>query len=379
MIFKKYITSVVREGIETSVAGKLIERDELSAYCEDKYVFGESERVETGTIAEFEGSPEYKSEYHVKPPFGCEVSDVTMFGPGGTVVTRDGKILFESARNNRGDLVERFVQFLRNPKRIPRLLSGYKQLYAPRLFRGGFDFELAFPVTYPTHKSYYHWVVEYLPKLRTLERYRNETGNDPVVLIDPDPQDWMRESVDLLTDAEVIERPQSTIRIHKLVLPSHRNHHPDDFNPSPAEYRWLRDQMYDAVGVSERGGSRRIYISRKDADRRHVINENAVIERLNEYGFESYMLSDLQVRDQVELFAEAETIVAPHGAGLVNMIFSTDCEVLELISRDLVFPFYLCLTDHLEHEYQYLYCDSKNGRLEVDIQQLYCRLQDIFR
>jgi hypothetical protein len=378
MSFKKYVGPVVRKGIEASVKGKLVGKDELSSYCENKYVFGEFERVETDTVAGFERYPEYKSEYHVEPPFVCEISDVTMFGPGGTVVTRDGNILSESTRNIRGDLVERFVYLLRNPKRVPRLLSGYKQLYAPWLFRGGFDFELAFPVTYPTHKSYYHWVVEYLPKLRTLERYRNETGDDPVVLIDSDPPNWMRESVNLLTNSEVVERPQSTIRIQKLVLPSHRNHHPDDFNPSPAEYHWLRDRMFNAVGVNDSSDDRHVYISREDAERRRVTNEEAVRECVREHGFEIYTLSDLQVSEQVELFAEAETIVAPHGAGLVNLIFSTDSKVLELTPRDLVFPFFQCLANHLGHRYDYLYCDREDGNLKVDVHKLSARLQELF-
>lgn len=377
MDFKQYVDSVVRSGLEASVKRKLVGRDELSSYCKNKYVFGGSERVKTDTIAEFDEFPEYRSEYHVEPSFACEVSEVTMFGPGGTVVTRDGKVLFESARNISGDLVERFVYLLRNPKRVPRLLSGYKQMYAPWLLGGEYDFKLAFPVTYPTYAGYYHWVVECLPKLRTLERYRNETGNDPVVLIDPDPPDWMRESVELLTDAEIVERPEWTIRIQKLVLPSHRNHHPDDFNPSPTDYRWLQERMFGAVGLENPSGNRRIYISREDADQRRVTNEAAVIDCLREYGFEAYTLSDMRVREQVGLFAEAETIVAPHGAGLVNMIFSSDCEVFELISNDLVFPFYQCLADHLGHEYEYLYCEREDRNIKVDVQQLNSRLEEL--
>lgn len=377
MTFKEYIGPVVKEGLKASVRRKLIGRDELSSYCEERYVFGEPERVETDTMAEFEGCPEYKSEYHIEPPFACEVSDVTMFGPGGTIVTRDGEILFESAQNLESYLIGRFVHQLQGSRGVQRLLSGYKQLYAPWLFRGEFDFELIFPMTYPTHNSYYHWVIECLPKLRTLKRYRNMTGKDPVVLIDANPPDWMRESVELLTEAKVVERPQSTIRIQKLVLPSHRNHHPNDFNPSPTEYRWLRNQMYDAAGIDDPGGNRRIYISREDADRRRLTNEAAVIDCLEEYGFESYRLSDLRVHEQVELFAETERIVAPHGAGLVNMIFSSGCEIFELIPKDLVFPFYQCLADHLGHEYEYLSCDSGNGDIEVDLQQMDSRLQEL--
>lgn len=377
MTLKEYVGPLARKGLEASVARRLVGRDGLVDYCERKFVFGDPERVATNTIEEFEGYSQYESEYSVEPPFACEVSDVSMFGPGGTVVTHNGRILFESARNLRGDLVERLVYLLRSPTRLPQLLSGYRQLYAPWLPSGGDDFELAFPVTYPTYAGYYHWVVECLPKLRTLERYRDETGTDPAVLIDPDPPSWMRESVGLLTDAEVVERPRSTIRIGTLVLPSHRNHHPDDFNPSPSEYRWLRERMFDAVGVDEPGGDRRIYISRADADRRRVTNEAAVVECLEAHGFESYTLSDLRVREQVQLFAEAETIVAPHGAGLVNMIFSTDCAVLELIPQDLVFPFYQCLADHLGHDYDYLYCDSEDTDLGVDIQQLGSHIEEL--
>jgi len=370
MGIKSRVGPLVRKGLEISVARKLVGREGLDTYCDRNFVFGDPEQIHTDTIPEFSGHAEYKEDYTVDPPFICEVSDVTMFGPGGTVVAQDGNILFESARNIRADLVKRLVYLLRNPTRLPTLLAGYRHLYVPWLSSGEYDFELAFPVTYPTYAGYYHWVVEYLPKLRILEAYRNETGTDPVVLLDPDPPGWMKESVQLLTDASIVKRPRSPISIRTLVLPSHRNHHPEDFKPSIADYHWLRDQMFDVVDVDDPGSDRRIYISRKDANRRRVVNERAVIQCLEKHGFEAYTLSDLSVREQVRVFADAEQVVAPHGAGLVNMIFSESCEILELIPDDLVFPFYHCLADHLGHEYEYLYCESKNTDICVDIQKL---------
>lgn len=77
-------------------------------------------------------------------------------------------------------------------------------------------------------------------------------------------------------------------------------------------------------------------------------------------------------------FADAEAIVPPHGPGLVNMIFSPNCEVFELISGNLVFPFYQCVAGHLGHEYEYLYADRENDDSKVDVHQFDSRLQKLF-
>ena len=50
------------------------------------------------------------------------------------------------------------------------------------------------------------------------------------------------------------------------------------------------------------------------------------------------VLGDLEIDLQVRLFAEAGVVVAVHGAGLANVMFSTAPTVIELFDPDWVRP-----------------------------------------
>jgi len=130
--------------------------------------------------------------------------------------------------------------------------------------------------------------------------------------------------------------------------------------------------MCDNAGVNpDAGNDARIYISRADADQRHVRNEAAVESLLNEFGFESHVLSDLAVSEQVHLFSRAEIVVGPHGAGFTNLIFSEDPSVIELFPESRIKPFFYALAAELGYEYEYIICgDDGDANVLVDLDNL---------
>ena len=76
-----------------------------------------------------------------------------------------------------------------------------------------------------------------------------------------------------------------------------------------------------------------IYISRKDSPKiRGISNEDELAEALTKIGFQVVALSELSVVQQIFLFTNARFIIAPHGAGLSNIIFCTksNCTVIEI-------------------------------------------------
>ncbi|MCS7292588.1 MAG: glycosyltransferase family 61 protein [Gloeomargarita sp. SKYBB_i_bin120] len=77
----------------------------------------------------------------------------------------------------------------------------------------------------------------------------------------------------------------------------------------------------------------RIYISRSRAHFRRVINEPEVLEVLSRWGYQPVWLEDLSFPEQVGLFQQARRIIAPHGAGLANLVWcSPGAKVLEFFS-----------------------------------------------
>lgn len=73
------------------------------------------------------------------------------------------------------------------------------------------------------------------------------------------------------------------------------------------------------------------YVTRERSWARRLTNEPEVISALEALGIVSVSLEDLPAGRQAALFRGAQLVVAPHGAGLANLLFaSPGCVVLEL-------------------------------------------------
>lgn len=70
------------------------------------------------------------------------------------------------------------------------------------------------------------------------------------------------------------------------------------------------------------GRGRRLYVSRATAGMRRLTNEAEVAADLRLRGFEIVTLEAMSLAQQVEAFRDADVVVAPHGAGLTNILFS---------------------------------------------------------
>jgi hypothetical protein len=97
---------------------------------------------------------------------------------------------------------------------------------------------------------------------------------------------------------------------------------------------------------------RRVYISRARATRRVLRNEQQMAVTLRRFGFEPVVMEDLDFDAQVELMAETRVLVAPHGAGLTNMIFcAPGTHIVEIANLDFPNPNFYALASALGHRY----------------------------
>jgi capsular polysaccharide biosynthesis protein len=221
--------------------------------------------------------------------------------------------------------------------------------------------EAAVPLV-PLWNNYYHWTAECLTRIAAVDRYCEMTGERPTILVPEDPPSWLRESLSLVGVDEDDYLPFTEhTRVSRLVVPTCPQ-------PSGVECRWVRDAMTASVDDTD-GGGNRIYISRRNATRRRVRNEGEVVELLRGYGFESYALEELSVAKQVELFANAELVVAPHGAGLTNVLYSDDVTIVELFGESKKTTFYR-LAKLLDHEHRTLMNEERWTDIVVDVPAL---------
>jgi capsular polysaccharide biosynthesis protein len=93
-------------------------------------------------------------------------------------------------------------------------------------------------------------------------------------------------------------------------------------------------EFFRGLRTAARGGAalpRRIYIDRRGAASRRLVNEDDLVQALGRLGFAAVKLEALSVDEQIALFSNADIVVGPHGAGLCNIVFAKPgCRLVEL-------------------------------------------------
>ncbi|MGL6341486.1 MAG: glycosyltransferase family 61 protein, partial [Waterburya sp.] len=196
--------------------------------------------------------------------------------------------------------------------------------------------ETACILTNPWSNNYWHWTVDTLTQLEGVEYYQQQTGMKPKLIIESNLRSWQRDSLKLLgyNEDDLIVWQDFRRTVNKLIVPSFRRSYKEIHGEiSVSACQWLRQKILNNISRLEGdyiSFSPKVFISRSKALGRRIANENEVIEALKTLGFATYILEEMSYFEQVKLFAQAQVIVAPHGAGLTNLIFADNPIILEL-------------------------------------------------
>ncbi|MEF3307197.1 glycosyltransferase family 61 protein [Paenibacillus sp. GYB003] len=231
---------------------------------------------------------------------------------------------------------------------------------------------------------YYHWMMDVLPTLHLLKRL----GIKPhlFVINGKAAAPYQIETMEMLGVSRkriVQSHPGLHIESPLLVVPrcvgKFRSRWSIDF---------LRRELMTACGIVPAAGKDRIYISREKAPKRKLLNEDDVMRVLARRGFRKVHLEGMPVSDQIRLFASAEAVAGPHGAGLTNTVFcNPGTRVIEMFSPRLVHTCYPMISGLLGLQHYYLvgtgprppeFCDvhDRHADIRVDVRQL-VRLLDL--
>jgi capsular polysaccharide biosynthesis protein len=105
--------------------------------------------------------------------------------------------------------------------------------------------------------------------------------------------------------------------------------------------------------------NRKIYITRKSASRRKILNESEIIEVVMRHGFEIFDFDLINFQEQVEIIINTSILVSLHGAALTNMMFMEPAStIIELLPKETMNDkCYFILAGTMKHNYYYLTCD----------------------
>jgi len=187
----------------------------------------------------------------------------------------------------------------------------------------------------PGGNSYFHWIFDVLPRIHLIQKSNRRVDK---IIVNSFKHPFQSQSLALLgiSPDQLIDGTENPhILAKELLVPSFPRHQTCRIGKWVFEF--IRNTFIDQTLDSHLEKGKKIYISRSNANRRRLLNEKEVIDFLKTRGFECIHLESLTFKEQVHLLASSEYVIAPHGAGLTNIVFCPPgTKIIEIFSPNYV-------------------------------------------
>lgn len=168
--------------------------------------------------------------------------------------------------------------------------------------------------------NYFHWMFHLLPRIALLRDAGIAFDEIDLFATNPVRQPFQEQTLARLgipRDRVIEIGPTTHVSADELVVPSR----PSRMSEVAGWVRdFLRDTFLDPASKPADTPDR-IYLTRSGSGHRRLVNEPQVRRLVQKHGFTPVTAETMSVADQARLFAGASVVVAPHGAGLANLVF----------------------------------------------------------
>ncbi|OWY64775.1 hypothetical protein B7486_45555 [cyanobacterium TDX16] len=220
--------------------------------------------------------------------------------------------------------------------------------------------------------GYYHQLIDNLPRISLLNQPQYQEIKEIKLLASTKitkSEEFLLSKILPDNVKLTLLSPDKNYEIENLIFPSFLTRRHAGYLPSD----YLRFFTAKVKPQRPRKKINRIFISRRAAKKgRHILNEDELFDMLSKYGFKKYVLEQISVEEQIALFSDSEYVIGSHGAGLSNIIFAEEIDVLEIFPTKEILPHFYFLAKSLEHNYQY-WCGqatSKNSNFVVNVSDI---------
>jgi len=215
--------------------------------------------------------------------------------------------------------------------------------------------------------EFYHWFHDVLPRLETALL---QLPPDTKFIINSNPKNWQLDSLDAYgIGLDRLEpQPEGThTSVERLWFATPVGH--TSLGSGVVIRRVANRLRHHFVSADSEEKLHRLYVSRRRAAFRRMVNENEVTPFLQNEGFDTIVCEDFSLAEQVALFAKATVIVGVHGGGLINLIYCLPGSRVGEIYSGRVFPHYLVTARQLGMQFSRFEADPVPiGDSQIDIQ-----------
>lgn len=213
--------------------------------------------------------------------------------------------------------------------------------------------------------NYFHWITETLPGLIAINK---EYETTTVILTSNKTQyPYITDSLDMFNIPYYCKDQHHNVKVSNLYAIKV----PEIAQYNPPFITKMKEGFIKKLGINSKiVPYRKIFISRKNATCRRIINEDELCHFLEKYNFETFYLEEFTIQEQVKLLHESKVVVSCHGAGLTNVLFMQPHQkVIELKAKNNDYWCFFTLARVANLDYNYLLCESEKTDHRVsDIQ-----------
>ncbi|MEM6342868.1 MAG: glycosyltransferase family 61 protein [Bacteroidota bacterium] len=228
----------------------------------------------------------------------------------GNIITKNNELILEVS----GTFLDNKDAYLRHGKNSKYISNSFPKLPVVKKLKGK-------SVVLAAHagSGYYHWLIEVLPRLYLLEKAGIDFNSIDHFIVNSLVPGFVRETLEMLGIPlkKVVETHwKPHILAEELIVPSLVG----NFFEVPkwtSKFFGSRFKRY----IKPRVEGKKVYISRKDAGHRRIVNEDDVTAFLESEGFETYIFETMSMQEKIEILSQASVVLSPHGAGLANIVF----------------------------------------------------------
>ena len=222
----------------------------------------------------------------------------------------------------------------------------------------------------------YHWLFNpTLQLLRLMESHGVRCAEAAALYLGPAwPDPWpayVEQTLERLGLGR-LPRLRSAVRPESLLMSVYGS---TSVCASPAQFHWLRQHL---APVRSAGGIR-LYLGRASAGRRRLLNERALMAALEREGFTCIPDPGVLAFDQqCRLLADADVVVAPHGAAL-SLLFccAPGTRLLEIHGPSYISPLYAWMARVGGLWYSALLAESRANPSEASMDDLWINPQTV--
>jgi len=323
----------------------------LSEKYSEKLVFADESKIQNEGNFKIEvfSSDNLSLNYHGKKPFWLSFKNIELRKLGyyfsetevigrGILLNKLGEVIIEST----------IAQKLYLKKLTSNHLILFRKLIPLK------KINKAIVLSNQLDDNYFHWFMECMGRLAFVP---NDLVKNSKIILQYNSPSFQSEALSVffgIKQADILYKKKfKRIKIEKTLIPTNPiTITKDTYIYNPSVIRKLNSIALDLARLNK--NKKNIIISRRGATQRRILNDKVLLKKFKSFNFQIVFLEDLNILNQINLFANSNIIIAVHGAGLTNLLFAKNPTIIEFfpcsrLERDSFYFYQISQALKFEH------------------------------